>query len=153
MKLLPTLNLRAKLQSSAGSALDIASSIAQVMVPGGGSVICFAVGKVVVGLILACITAAVVMRLVWRRKRADHAKSQERLPVWAQIAAVLLALIGSGTLVEMAKLPVRFDQPGFALSNWLIVMIAIYLLNGWCRSLFKTWLHRKSPSSSLVEKQ
>lgn len=110
-------------------------------------------GKFVVGLALAFITAAVAMRLVWRRKRADHVKSQERLPVWTQIAAVLLALFGSGALVEMTKLPVRFDQPGFAMSNWLIVMIAIYLLNSWCRSLFKAWVNRKSPSSSLVEKQ
>ncbi|TAG24636.1 MAG: hypothetical protein EAZ37_15675 [Burkholderiales bacterium] len=153
MKFLPSFNLKTKIKDSANALVDLVGMAVQVTVPGGGSVICFALGKVVVGMVLACIAAAVVMRLIWRRKRADHVKSQERLPVWAQIVAALLALVGSGTLVEMTKLPVRFDQPGFAMSNWLIVIVAIYLLNSGCRSLLKTWLLRRSEEHSSIKHQ
>ncbi|MBS7806510.1 hypothetical protein [Variovorax sp. PCZ-1] len=153
MKLLPNFHLKSKLKDSANALLEVAGMALQVAVPGGGAAICFAVGKFVVGLVLVCITAAVVIRLLWRRKRADQVRHEQRLPVWAQFTVALTALIGSGALVEMTKLPVRFDQPGFTMSNWLIVIVAIALLYGWCRSLLRTWLNRKSPSTSLVEKQ
>jgi protein-S-isoprenylcysteine O-methyltransferase Ste14 len=153
MKFLPVFNLKTTLKDSVGGLIELAGMALQVAVPGGGAIICFAVGKFVAGLILVCITAAVAMRLLWRRKRADHVRHEQRLPAWAQFAAVLFALIGSGVLVEMTKLPVRFDQPDFAMSNWLVVIVAIVLLYGWCRSLLRTWLDRKSPSTSLVEKQ
>ncbi len=150
MKFLSSWNLKTKLKDSATGLVDIAGMAVQVAVPGGGSVICFAVGKVVVGLILACVTAAVVMRLLWRRRRADRTKSQDRLPVWAQLVAAFVALVGSAVTVEMTKLPVRFDQPGFEMSNWLIVILAIALLNSWCRSLLKAMLNRKDPAGRNV---
>lgn len=146
MKFLPSLNLKTKLKDSVSGLFDVAGMAVQVAVPGGGAAICFAVGKVVVGLVLACITAAVVMRLVWRRKRADQVHHEKRLPLWAQAIAALFALFGSGALVEMTKLPVRFDQPGFEMINWLIVIFAIALLNNWCRSLLKAMLNRKNPT-------
>ena len=152
MKLLPSLNLKAKIKESATGLMDVAQMIVQVAVPGGGSVICFAVGKVVVGLILAAITFAVAMRLVWRRKHADQTRSIQRLPKWAKLSCASGALVGSAVLVEMTKLPVRFDQPGFAMFNWLIVLLVILVLNAWFRGAVKSWINRPSAERSVTEK-
>jgi hypothetical protein len=124
--------------------LDIVSSGMQVLIPGGGAAISFAVGKWVAGLILVLVTAAVLMRLLWRRKHADRTRQERKLPVWAQCVAGMGALAGSAVLVEMTKLPVRFDQPGFSIWYWLIVVAAIWLLNSWLRGFMRSLLRPKT---------
>ncbi len=116
----------------------------QIAVLGGGSAICFVVGKVVVGLILLAMMIAVVMRLLWRRKRADRMRSIQRMPVWCKVVASLTALSISAVLVEMTKLPVRFDQPNFEMYHWLLVIISIMLFYSWCISILRAWLNRSS---------
>ncbi len=144
MKLIPHLNIKAKLRDTVSAFAEMAGSVIQVAVPGSGSAICFAVGKVVVGLILAAITLAVVMRLLWRRKHADRVRSSQRLPVWCKLVAILSALTVSAALVEMTKLPVRFDQPNFEIYHWLLVIISIVLFYSWGLSILRAWLNRSS---------
>jgi amino acid transporter len=149
MKLLPKFQITTKLRHGGHSLLEAIASAIQVIVPGGGSVICFAVGKFVVGLILAAITLAIIMRLLWRRKHADRILVAQKLPFWAKTISFLGALVGSGVLVEATKLPVRFDQADFSMANWLIVIIAIWFINQVLRNLLKTWLRRLGATSGL----
>jgi hypothetical protein len=153
MKLLPQFQFKTRLRDSGLAVLEGLASAMQVIVPGGGAVICFAVGKFVVGLALALITVAVVMRLLWRRRHAERVLVTQKLPMWANALSFLGALVGSAVLVEAVKLPVRFDQPGFSMAYWLVVIMAIWFIHQGIRGLFKAWLQRPSRSVSLIEKQ
>jgi hypothetical protein len=153
IKLLPQFQLKTKFRHGCLSLLEGIASVMQVIVLGGGAAICFAVGKFVAGFILILITLAVIMRLVWRRRHAERVIAKQKLPAWAKLLSVLGALTGSAVLVEAVKLPVRFDQPGFSMVNWLIVIAAIWLINQGIRSLLNTWLQRPGRSISLIEKR
>jgi hypothetical protein len=149
MKLLPKFQITTKLRHGGHSLLEAIASAIQVIVPGGGSGICFAAGKFVVGLILTAITMAIIMRLLWRRKHADRILVAQKLPFWAKTISLLGALVGSGVLVEATKLPVRFDQPDFSMANWLIVIVAIWFINQVLRNLLKTWLQKLGATPGL----
>jgi multisubunit Na+/H+ antiporter MnhE subunit len=153
MKLLPQSQLTTRLRDGWIGLLEGIASAIQVIVPGGGSAICFAVGKFVVGLILAVITLAVIMRLLWRRKHADRVLAAQKLPFWAKALSFFGALVGAAVLVEATKLPVRFDQPEFSMAYWLIVLTAIWFIYLGIRSLFKTWIQKPTTSTGLIEKQ
>jgi amino acid transporter len=153
MKLLPRFPLKTKFRHGWHSALEALGSAMQVILPGGGAAICFAVGKFVAGFILVMITVTVVMRLLWRRRHAERVVAAQKMPVWATILSFVCAFIGSAVLVEAVKLPVRFDQPRFSMVNWLIVIAAIWFIHQCIRSLLKTWLQRPSRSVSPIEKQ
>jgi hypothetical protein len=153
MKLLPQFQFRTKLRHGWISLLEGIASAIQVIVPGGGAAICFAVGKFVAGFILVLITLAVIMRLLWRRRHAERVIAAQRLPLWAKALSLVSALVGSAVLVEAVKLPVRFDQPGFSMVNWLIVIVAMWFTYEGIRGLFRAWLQRPSRSVSLIEKQ
>jgi hypothetical protein len=153
MKLLPQLQFKARLAHGGLSLLQGLASVVQVIVPGGGAAICFVVGKFVAGVVLVLITLAVIMRLVWRRKHAERVIAAKKLPLWAKALSFGSALAGSAALVEAVKLPVRFDQPGFSMANWLIVIVAIWFIYQGIRGLFRAWLQRPSSSVSLIEKQ
>jgi amino acid transporter len=153
MKILPQFQLTTRLRHGWLSLLEGATSAMQVLVPGGGAAICFAVGKVVIGLILAAFTLAVVMRLIWRRKHADRVIANRKLPVGAKVLSFFGAMVGSALLVEAPRLPVRFDQHGFSMMNWLVVVVAIWCIHQGILWLFRAWLERQSTAVSLVEKQ
>jgi hypothetical protein len=153
MKWLPQFQFKTRLRDGGLAVLEGVASAMQVIVPGGGAAICFAVGKFVAGLVLALITAAVIMRLLWRRKHAARVLATQKLPVWATALSFLGALVGSAILVEAVKLPVRFDQPGFSMAYWLVVIVAIWFIHQGIRGLFKAWLQRPIRSVSLIEKQ
>jgi hypothetical protein len=140
MKLLPQFQFKARLRDDGLAVLEGLASAIQVIVPGGGAAICFAVGKFVVGLVLALITVAVIMRLLWRRKHVERVLATQKLPIWANALSFLGALLGSAVLVEAVKLPVRFDQPGFSMAYWLVVIAAIWFIHQGVRGLFKAWL-------------
>jgi hypothetical protein len=153
INLLPQFQFKTKFRHGGHSLLEGVASVMQVIVPGSGAAICFAVGKFVAGFILILITLAVIMRFVWRRRQAERVIAAQKLPVWAKVLSVLGALIGSAVLVEAVKLPVRFDQLGFSMVNWLIVIAAIWFINQGIRSLLNTWLQRPGRSVSVIEKR
>jgi hypothetical protein len=153
MKLLPQFQFKTRLRNGGLAVVEGLAAAMQVIVLGGGAAICFAVGKFVIGFVLVLITAAVVMRLLWRRRHAERVLVTQKLPMWANALSFLGALVGSAVLVEAVKLPVRFDQPGFSMAYWLVVIVAIWFIHQGIRGLFKAWLQRPSRSVSLIEKQ
>jgi nitrate reductase gamma subunit len=131
-------------------ALQVLEAAMQFGIPGVGATVSFAVGKWVAGLVLGVIALAVFFRLLWRRKHADRVSDESKLPLWTKLLALMSAVVSSAVLVEMTNLPVRFDQSGFSMLHWLIVVAVIFLLNGWFRSVFKSFT--KARSTALIEK-
>jgi hypothetical protein len=94
---------------------------------GAGAAIALATGKLLLAGLLAMITCSIAVRLLLRRRRADQQRPP-RPALWMQAASGLGAALLCAALVEAVKLPVRYDQPGFERSNWLIVLAALVLL-------------------------
>jgi hypothetical protein len=86
-------------------------------------------GKMLLALILACLTVAVLFRLAGRR--TPKTKTQADVPAWKRAITLLLSVICSALLVEAINLPVRFDQPHFDYLHWglaVALVVAFYLL-------------------------
>jgi hypothetical protein len=56
----------------------------------------------------------------WERPGARPAK-----PRWVSPVSALLSLVEAAVLVEATHLPVRFDQPGFEPSHWVLVLVCV----------------------------
>jgi len=138
------------MRSLLSGAAQIVEGAFQLGIPSVGATVSFAVGKWVAGLILSLIALVILFRLLWRRKYANHVKHEKMLPLWAKLTALAGALVASAVLVEMTKLPVRFDQPGFSMLHWVIVSLVILLFNSWFHSLLKAFA--KTTSTALIEK-
>jgi uncharacterized membrane protein YidH (DUF202 family) len=96
----------------------------QVLVPGAGAGISFALGKLVIGVILTLICLGIIVRLTLRRKNVDK-NIDQNASLFLKSVAFVLALGLSAGFVEMTNLPVRFNQQGFAFWYWAIVLVVI----------------------------
>jgi uncharacterized transporter YbjL len=94
----------------------------QVLVPGAGAGISFALGKLVIGVILTLICLCIIVRLTLRRKNVDK-NFDHNASLFLKLVAFVLALGLSAGFVEMTNLPVRFNQIGFSFWYWAIVVV------------------------------
>jgi hypothetical protein len=115
----------------------------QVMVPGVGAGISLVLGKLILAAVLGIVCLSVVVRLTLRRKNVEGAPAQSASLVWKWIA-FLLALGLSAGFVEMTNLPVRFDQTGFSLWYWFIVVVVIFVTYHWAQQTFSKIFSKKA---------
>ena len=115
----------------------------QVLVPGAGAGISLALGKFVIGGILALVCISVIVRLTLRRKNMGAAQSQSP-SIFMKSSAFFLALGLSAGFVEMTNLPVRFDQTGFSFWYWVIVGAAITVAYRWTLQLLSKIFFKKA---------
>ena len=121
----------------------------QVLVPGVGAGISLALGKFVIGGILALICISVLVRLTLRRKNAGAA--QTRTPsVSIKAGAVFLALGLSAGFVEMTYLPVRFNQTGFSFWYWAIVGAVITVAYRWTLQILSKIFFKKAKDVQVI---
>ncbi len=121
----------------------------QVLVPGAGAGISLALGKIFIGSILALICIGVILRLTFRRKHADRVLTQ-RVSFSLKSIAFLLALGLSVGFVEMTNLPVRFNQPGFSLGYWVIVVSVITVSYFWTVQIFLKAFSKKTKDVQVI---
>jgi hypothetical protein len=121
----------------------------QVLVPGAGAGISFALGKLVIGAVLALICLSVIVRLTLRRKNVGKASDQSA-SLFLKLVALVLALGSSAGFVEMTNLPVRFNQDGFSFWYWAIVMVVITVAYRWMLKIFATIFSKKAKDGQVV---
>lgn len=130
---------RGALQQRLFGLLDLAAAL----LCAGGALRIALVGKLLAGLLLLAVAGGFMLRWRWRRARAE-ALSPPPAPTWVQAGAALLATVPVAVLVEAVYLPVRFDQPGFEMHHWLLVLAAWALV--W-RGLVEGWRRWRAGSA------
>ena len=128
---------------------DLLAQGLQVLVPGAGAGISLALGKFVVGGILALICIGVVVRLTLRRKNAGGAQTQNS-SISIKAGAVFLALGLSAGFVEMTYLPVRFNQTGFSFWYWAIVGAVITVAYRWTLQILSKIFFKKAKDVQVI---
>lgn len=118
----------------------------QVLVPGAGAGISFALGKLVIGVILMLICLGIIVRLTLRRKNVDK-NIDQNASLFLKSVAFVLALGLSAGFVEMTNLPVRFNQQGFAFWYWAIVMVVITLTYRFLMQIFLRMSSKKTKNA------
>jgi hypothetical protein len=121
----------------------------QVLVPGAGAGISFALGKLVIGVVLALICFSVIVRLTLRRKNVGKA-SVQTASWYLKLVALILALGLSAAFVEMTNLPVRFNQQGFAFWYWAIVAALITVIYHWMLQIFSKIAPKKAKNAQAI---
>jgi hypothetical protein len=121
----------------------------QVLVPGLGAGISLALGKLVLGGVLALVCLSVIVRLTLRRKNVAAAPSP-RASLLLRCIALLLALGFSAAFVEMTNLPVRFNQAGFSFWYWFIVVAVIFVAYYWMRHVFSKIGYNKAQNEKAL---
>lgn len=116
-----------KLGLGAGTWLETAGEALAALGSGAGGAVALVTGKLLLAALLGLVACGLVMRLLARRKLADRQRPLPPAP-WMRLAAGIGAAALCAALVEAVKLPVRYDQPGFERSNWLIVLAALLVL-------------------------
>lgn len=99
----------------------------------GASVSLF-LGKLFAAVLFVLLAVGVLNRFV--RRRSGIALYQQPTPPWLLVVCVVVSVIETGVIVEASNLPVRFDQPGFEKSNWLVVVGLLLVLFYGQRYLF-----------------
>ncbi len=106
--------------------VDIAGMLFSIS---GAAVVAF-VGKLVFAVVLLAVALGFFLRLSGRRK----VHMPPRAPGWVRPVAGVLSLVQVAVLTEAADLPVRFNQAGFEMWHWGLVvaaLLAAYMLNMW----------------------
>lgn len=113
---------------------------------GAGTALTLITGKFVLAGVLALVTVGIVLRFANRRRL--RAAPPLPTPAWAHASAALVSLLLCAVLVEAVKLPVRYDQPGFERTNWLIVLLALLVAYRLQLGAIKAILLARSNSAS-----
>jgi hypothetical protein len=98
-----------------------------------GATVAAVLGKLLVGVILAGLAIGFVLRLKSRKAKLASPTNDPTAPVtgWARFTAGAVSIAEVALLVEAANLPVRFNQEGFHMGRWNLVLLALaaaYLL-------------------------
>lgn len=112
-----------------------------------GATVAAVLGKLLIGVVLAGLAIGFVLRLKSRKAKLASQAHETTAPVTgiARFAAGALSVAEVALLVEAANLPVRFNQDGFHMGHWYLVLLALaaaYLLQ---LPLFSKLLARQRP--------
>ena len=113
-----------------------------------GAPIAIAFGKLFLAAILGALALGISLRFAGRKVQSVSVPMPT--PWWVFSCSALLSLIETAALVEATNLPVRFDQPGFDKSNWLLVLLALAVAFAFQLMLFKRVGRRTSRMTALT---
>ena len=113
-----------------------------------GAPIAIVFGKLFLAAILGALALGIFLRFAGRKVQPVSVPMPT--PWWAFPCSALLSLIETAALVEATNLPVRFDQPGFDKSNWLLVLLALAVAFAFQLMLFKRVGRRTSRTTVLT---
>lgn len=116
------MKIRSGLRATAMVTLEVAGLAASSC----GAAITLFFGKLFAAAILGVLALGIFLRLTGRR-RPPPADAPVTSP-WLQLACALLSLLEVAGLAEASNLPVRFNQPDFEKSNWLLVVVALLVI-------------------------
>jgi hypothetical protein len=103
--------------------LLLAADIAGVVLAGSGAAVVAFFGKLMLAVVLGAIALGFFLRIVGRRQAQVVAPPP--IPMWQHLASAALAAVQLAWLVEAANFPVRFDQAGFELWHWGLLVVAL----------------------------
>ena len=123
----------ARLRSAVAARLDLLLDGVAVVFALSGATVAAVLGKLLVGVILAGLAIGFVLRLKSRKAKLASPTNDPTAPVtgWARFTAGAVSVAEVALLVEAANLPVRFNQEGFHMGHWYLVLLALaaaYLL-------------------------
>lgn len=124
------------LRKSLGEKIEVAVEFAALFISVSGTALALLFGRVVLSLLFGAVVLSLCFRVAGRSR--TKAVAQARTPVWAYVLVSALSIVEVGVLVEAADLPVRFHQPGFSLTHWLIVVVCFV-----CVFSVQLWALRK----------
>lgn len=113
------LALRQAVKRHAISALELAGTVSTSSL----ALVSAVTGRLLIAAVLAGLALGFFLRLSGRRARVAEAPSP--LPPRAWAASAVLSLAEVAVLTEATNLPVRFDQPGFQMWHWAVVLLAL----------------------------
>ena len=90
-----------------------------------GATVAAVLGKFIVGVVLAALAIGFLLRLKGRKSRAGSAAvAQNPQPTTtSRLVTGLISAVEVAALVEATNLPIRFDQSGFQMSHWFLVLL------------------------------
>ena len=103
--------------------IEVAAELAGFVVSLSGASLAALFGKLILAVLLGAIALGLFLRGVARR--AGPRVAEPATPRWVGPASALLSLLEAAVLVEATQLPVRFDQPGFELHHWGLVLACV----------------------------
>jgi hypothetical protein len=113
------LALRQAVKRHALSALDLAGTVSTSSL----ALVSAVTGRLLIAAVLAGLALGFFLRLSGRR--APVAQAPPPIPPRAWAASAVLSLAEVAALTEATNLPVRFDQPGFQMWHWVVVLLAL----------------------------
>ena len=137
----------ARLRASLGERVELLLDGVAVAFALSGATVAAVLGKLLVGLVLAGLAVGFVLRLKNRKAKLASPANEATVPFTgiARFAAGAVSVAEVALLVEAANLPVRFNQDGFHMGHWYLVLLALaaaYLLQ---LPLFSRLLSRQRP--------
>jgi hypothetical protein len=137
----------ARLRASLSERLELLLDGVAVAFALSGATVAAVLGKLLIGVVLAGLAIGFVLRLKSRKAKLASPANEATAPVTglARLGAGAASVAEVALLVEAANLPVRFNQEGFHMGHWYLVLLALaaaYLLQ---LPLFSRLLAKQRP--------
>lgn len=118
-------SIGARLRASIASKFDYLVDLLGVVGAASGATFAAVFGKVILGMVLAGFSLGFLLRLKGRGRVKESAIQKDAPSGTSRLVAATLALFEVAILVEATNLPVRYDQDGFQVGYWYLVVLAV----------------------------
>jgi hypothetical protein len=113
-----------RLRKSIAKRFDVIADTVGLAISLSGASVAFVLGKFVLAVVFGAFACGVFLRLKGRKSRG--VVLSQRPPSWIKVCSAVLSVIACGLLVEAVNLPVRFNQDGFSILYWVLVLLVLY---------------------------
>lgn len=114
-----------RVRTEISTRLEILVEVFGLVFAASGATIAAVLGKFIVGLVLAGLALGFLLRLKSRKRRLGASPLQDAtLSTIARILSGVVSTIEVAALVEATNLPIRFEQSGFHMGHWYLVLLA-----------------------------
>lgn len=111
------------LRAAIAKRIEVVAELLGLAVSLSGAGLAAIFGKLILAMLLGAMALGLFLRVSARR--AGPREAEPATPRWVGPASALLSLVEAAVLVEATHLPVRFDQPGFELHHWGLVLVGL----------------------------
>lgn len=120
-------SIAAKARSAIATRFDILAEGFGLVFAGSGAAIAAVLGKLIIGIVLAALALGFLLRLKGRKRRAEAVTVHDARPtIGTRLVTGFISACEVAALVEATNLPIRFDQPGFQMGHWYLLLLALF---------------------------
>jgi len=118
--------LLARARSTVSSTLAVLAEGFGLAFSASGAAVAAVLGKLVIGIVLGVIALGFLLRLMGRQRSSGSVAQRSGTTLAPRLFTALVAVGEVVAVVEATNLPIRFNQEGFHMGHWYLVVLTFF---------------------------